>query len=127
MLDAMVLIIGIVDLAGITNMLLINLTERRREFGVLRALGATSRHMIRLVMTEAFGLALIGCAIGVLVGYPLAHYLVQVTGEQLFKLEFHLGPMTVLSTLFVALAATVSTGPELIATRIKPIQVLRYE
>jgi putative ABC transport system permease protein len=84
--------------------------------------------MIRLVMTEALGLALVGCAIGVLVGYPLAHYLVQVTGEQLFKLEFHLGPMTVLSTLFVALAAAaVSTGPGLIATRIKPIQVLRYE
>jgi putative ABC transport system permease protein len=128
MLDAMVLIIGIVGLAGIANTLLINLAERRREFGVLRALGATSRHMIRLVMTEALGLALVGCAIGVLVGYPLAHYLVQVTGEQLFKLEFHLGPMTVLSTLFVALAAAaVSTGPGLIATRIKPIQVLRYE
>jgi putative ABC transport system permease protein len=53
---------------------------------------------------------------------------VQVTGEQIFKLEFHLGPMTVLSTLFVApAAAAVSTGPGLIATRIKPIQVLRYE
>ena len=75
----MVLIIGIVGLAGIANTLLINLAERRREFGVLRALGATSRHMIRLVMTEALGLALVGCAIGVLVGYPLAHYLVQVT------------------------------------------------
>ncbi|CCF84430.1 conserved membrane hypothetical protein [Nitrolancea hollandica Lb] len=129
MLDAMVLIIGIVGLAGIVNTLLINLAERRREFGVLRALGATSRHMMRLVMTEALGLALIGCLIGVLVGYPLAHYLVQVTGEQLFKLEFHLGPMTVLSTLIVALAAAaaVSTGPGLIATRIRPIQVLRYE
>lgn len=129
MLDAMVMIIGVVGLAGIVNTLLINLAERRREFGVLRALGATSRHMVRLVMTEALGLALVGCAIGVLVGYPLAHYLVQVTGEQLFKLEFHLGLMTVLSTLLVALiaAAAVSTGPGLIATRIRPIQVLRYE
>ncbi|HEU4792249.1 MAG TPA: ABC transporter permease, partial [Nitrolancea sp.] len=129
MLDAMILIIGIVGLAGIVNTLLINLAERRREFGVLRALGATSRHMMRLVMTEALGLALVGCAIGVVVGYPLARYLVQITGEQLFRLEFHLGPMTVLSTLIVALAAAaaVSTGPGLMATRIRPIQVLRYE
>lgn len=129
MLDSMVLIIGIVGLAGIVNTLLINLSERRREFGVLRALGATSRHMMKLVMTEALGLALMGCAIGALIGYPLARYLVQVTGDQLFRLEFHLGPMTVLSTLIVALvaAAAVSTGPGLLATRIRPIQVLRYE
>ncbi len=129
MLNAMVIIIGVVGLAGIANTLIINLTERRREFGVLRALGATAAHLIRLVMAEAIGIAAAGCLIGIAVGYPLARYLVYLTGTQLFQLDFSLSPMTILLTLVVALAATaaVSTGPGLIAARIRPIVVLRYE
>lgn len=129
MLNAMVIIVSVVGLAGIVNTLLINLTERRREYGILRALGATARHLVRLVMSEALGLTVVGCAIGVAIGYPLARYLVHLTGSQLFGLEFHLGAVTMLLTIFVALAATaaVSTAPGLLASRIRPIQVLRYE
>ena len=129
MLNAMVVIIGVVGLAGIANTLIINLTERRREFGVLRALGATASHLIRLVMSEALGTATAGCLLGIAVGYPLARYLVQLTGEQLFQLDFSLSPLTIVLTFVVALAATaaISTGPGLIASRIRPIVVLRYE
>lgn len=129
MLNAMVIIIGVVGLAGIANTLIINLTERRREFGVLRALGATAFHLIHLVMSEALGIATAGCLLGIAVGYPLARYLVYLTGTQLFQLDFSLSPTTVILTFVVALAATaaVSTGPGLIAARIRPIVVLRYE
>lgn len=129
MLNAMVIIVSAVGIAGIINTLVINLTERRREFGVLRALGASGQHLIRLVMTEALGITALGCLIGAAVGYPLARYLVDLTSSQLFQLEFHLGPATLLLTFAVALAATaaVSTGPGLVAARIRPIQVLRYE
>ncbi len=129
MLNAMVVIIGVVGLAGIANTLIINLTERRREFGVLRALGATAWHLIRLVMSEALGIAAAGCLLGIAVGYPLARYLVYLTGQQLFQLDFSLSPVTIILTFLVALASTaaVSTGPGLIAARIRPIVVLRYE
>ncbi len=129
MLNAMVVIVGAVGLAGIVNTLVINLTERRREFGILRALGASGRHMVRVVVTEALGLAALGCLIVTAVGYPLARYLVHVTGQQLFRLEFHLGPATLPLTFVVALAASaaVSLGPGLLAARLRPIQVLRYE
>jgi putative ABC transport system permease protein len=129
MLNAMVVIIGVVGLAGITNTLIINLTERRREFGILRALGATAAHLIRLVMAEALGIAFAGCVAGIAIGYPLARYLVHLTGTQLFALDFSLGLPTIAATVLVALAATaaISTGPGLIAARIRPITVLRYE
>ncbi len=129
MLDAMVVIIAIVGLAGIANTLIINLTERRREFGVLRALGASAGHLIRLVMAEALGIAIAGCLLGIAVGYPLARYLVALTGTQLFQLDFTLSIWTILLTFVVALLATaaISTGPGLIAARIRPIVVLRYE
>lgn len=129
MLNAMVIIVSVVGLAGIVNTLLINLTERRREYGILRAIGATGRHLVRLVMSEALGMTAAGCAVGLVVGYPLARYLVHLTGTQLFGLEFHLGPLTIAATIAIALAATaaVSTAPGLLASRIRPIQVLRYE
>jgi putative ABC transport system permease protein len=129
MLNAMVVIIGVVGLAGITNTLIINLTERRREFGILRALGATAAHLIRLVLAEALGIAFAGCVAGIAIGYPLARYLVHLTGTQLFALDFSLSPQTIGATVLVALAATaaISTGPGLIAARIRPITVLRYE
>jgi putative ABC transport system permease protein len=129
MLNAMVVIIGVVGLAGITNTLIINLTERRREFGILRAIGATAAHLIRLVMAEALGIAAAGCLVGIAIGYPLARYLVYLTGTKLFALDFSLGLPTIAATVLVALAAAaaVSTGPGLIAARIRPITVLRYE
>ncbi|MDI3341096.1 MAG: ABC transporter permease [Sphaerobacter sp.] len=129
MLNAMVIIVSVVGLAGIVNTLLINLTERRREYGILRAIGATARQLVRLVMAEALGMTGLGCLVGLAVGYPLARYLVRLTGTQLFGLEFHLGPLTIGATILVALVATaaVSTAPGLLATRIRPIQVLRYE
>jgi putative ABC transport system permease protein len=129
MLNTMVAIVGLVGLAGIVNTLIINITERRREFGILRALGASRGHLMRIMMTEGVVLAAVGCLIGLAVGYPLARYLVNLTGQQLFGLEFHLGGVTILLVFAVALlsSAAVSLGPGLIATRIRPIQVLRYE
>lgn len=129
MLDAMVIIVSVVGLAGIANTLLINLTERRREYGVLRALGAGAVQLVRAVLVEALGLTFLGCLIGTAIGYPLARFLVRLTGAKLFALEFHLGFGMILLAFVVALIGTaaVSTVPGLVATRIRPIQVLRYE
>lgn len=129
MLDAMVVIVSVVGLFGIVNTLLINLTERRREYGILRAVGASGRQLVRLVMAEAVALTFVGCAVGTAIGYPLARFLVVLTGARLFRLEFHLGAPTMLMTFVVAIgaAAAVSTAPGLIASRLRPIQVLRYE
>ncbi|HLI52516.1 MAG TPA: FtsX-like permease family protein, partial [Thermomicrobiaceae bacterium] len=129
MLDAMVIIVAVVGLAGIANTLLINLTERRREYGVLRSLGAGALQLVRSVLVEALGLTFIGCLAGTIIGYPLARFLVHLTGTKLFALQFHLGAGTILLAFVVALIGTaaVSTVPGLVATRIRPIQVLRYE
>jgi putative ABC transport system permease protein len=129
MLNAMVAIVGLVGLAGIVNTLIINLTERRREFGILRSVGASRNQLVRLLVTEGVALAVLGYVVGLLIGYPLARYLVDLTGRQLFGLEFHFSILTVFGAAAVAIAASaaVALGPALIATRIRPIQVLRYE
>lgn len=129
MLNAMVVVVAVVGLVGIVNTLLINITERRREFGVLRTLGARSVHVVAILISEGVVLALIGLIAGAAVGYPLARILVDITSEELFELSFHLSSTTVLGTFAVALLAVsaASTVPGLLAARITPIQVLRYE
>ncbi len=129
MLNAMVAIVGLVGLAGIVNTLIINLTERRREFGILRSVGASRQQLIRLLVTEGVALATLGYAVGLVFGYPLARYLVNLTSSQLFGLEFHFSNVALIGSFLVAVlaSAAVALGPALIATRIRPIQVLRYE
>ena len=129
MLDVVVIVVAAVGLAGIVNTLVINLAERRRELGVLRAVGASASHIVRLVTVEALALTMAGIVLGLVAGYPLARALVTLTGQQLFELDFTLGPATVLLAGGVGLlgAIAASTGPGLIASRVRPIEVLRYE
>lgn len=129
MLNAMVAIVGLVGLAGIVNTLIINMTERRREFGILRSIGASRQQLMRLLVTEGVALAALGYALGLVIGYPLARYLVHLTSQQLFGLEFHFSAVALFGSLLVAVLASAAAalGPALVATRIRPIQVLRYE
>lgn len=129
MLNAMVIVVAAVGLIGIANTLIINITERRREFGVLRTLGAKTSDIVGILVSEGIMLASIGLVAGAILGYPLARLMVNLTSEELFELSFHLSTLNILATFGVALlaVAAVSAFPGLIASRIQPIQVLRYE
>ena len=129
LLRAMVALLGLTGLVGVVNTVAISLAERRREIGVLRALGARRPHLAILAAGEAMVLGGIGFAIGLVVGLPLAVALVRATGRILFRLDFALPP----AFLVVVLAATLTAcavaalGPAFAAARVRPSEVLRYE
>jgi len=61
---------------GVTNALLIGALERKREFGILQALGVTPTQMRRMVLIEGGVIGIIGGMLGVLLGIPLSGILI---------------------------------------------------
>ena len=71
----MELIIGILVAAGIFNTLFVSVMERRREFGIMMAIGYSPGQLFRLVMAESAWVAAVGLALaGVVTAYPYYHF-----------------------------------------------------
>ncbi len=125
---------------GILNTQLMSLFERVREFGVLMAIGARPRWIVRLLMTESALLGLVGTALGVVLGAVLIDHfgrygLALPVGEAFkyflpFPSVIFLRPSWILhgfacATVFVVtLLATLP--PALRAGRLKPAEALRH-
>jgi putative ABC transport system permease protein len=109
---------------GILNIMLVSVTERTREIGIRKALGARRRRILGQFATEAVILALVGGVIGVAVGFGLA-----------FLGRWMLGFPTVVPAWAVALSLAMSSGVGLIfgiypaarAARLDPVEAMRSE
>ncbi len=71
-------LVGLVIAAGITNTLLMSVMERRREFGIMMALGMMPGQVVRLVLLESCWLALLGLALGVIITTPWFVYMARI-------------------------------------------------
>ncbi len=72
------LLIGLLIAAGILNTLLMSVMERKREFGVMMAVGMSPSTLFRLVIMESLWLAIIGLILGVIITSPWYAYLYRV-------------------------------------------------
>ena len=109
---------------GIMNIMLVSVTERTREIGVRKALGATRANILLQFLVEAMVLCILGGLVGVMVGWGGAFAL-----SKLANWNTLVPPMAV----FVAVAFSGIVGvffglwPAQRAARLDPIQALRYE
>ncbi|HXG13401.1 MAG TPA: FtsX-like permease family protein [Gemmataceae bacterium] len=71
-------VVGMVAAIGVVTSLLISVLQRRRELGLLRALGASRGQVLRSVLAEAVLMGLIGAVSGLLIGIPMEYYAVRV-------------------------------------------------
>ncbi len=121
-------VIGIVALIvagiGIMNIMLVSVTERTREIGIRKALGAKRRNILLQFLLEAVILCNIGGIIGVAVGFGLGNILSLVTD---FAAHIPL-EWTFVGILFcTAVGLTFGFYPALRASKLNPIEALHYE
>jgi len=101
-LDAVSYLILFVVLAILLNTLTLNVRERTREFGVLRAIGFGPSYLYVLVLGEAAVLGLLGSALGLLISYPLLEGLVGPALQESLNFPETRLPLRVTLTAFGA-------------------------
>ncbi|WP_439624900.1 FtsX-like permease family protein [Gemmata sp.] len=72
------IVVGVVAALGVVTALLISVLQRKRELGLLLAIGATPGQVLRSVMAEAVLLGVFGTALGILIGMPMEWYVLKV-------------------------------------------------
>jgi putative ABC transport system permease protein len=124
-------VIGIVAALGVVMALLISVLQRRRELGLLRAVGATRAQVVRSVLAEATLMGLIGSVIGVLIGVPVEHYVIKVILLEeagiSFPALFPWGWAGMITTLALISAALAGLGPAIHAMRLPITEAIAYE
>ncbi|MFD1513564.1 ABC transporter permease [Halomarina rubra] len=114
----------VVGSVGIANVMLVSVTERTHEVGVLRAIGAQRREILTLFLIEAGLIGIIGSAIGVAVGL-LAGYVGTVILEVPFVIFWEWTGLAF--SVGVAVGILSGVYPAWRASRIEPTQAMGYE
>lgn len=119
---AVALLVGMII---ISNTFTILLTQRRRQIGLLRAVGASTGQVRGRLVAEAFLLGILGSLIGVAIGLGVAAIAGTFTGSMFWGLSIQ--PMELGIAVAVGVAATMVSvmGPALAATRVKPLEALQ--
>ncbi len=125
-----VMLVGIASISllvggiGVMNIMLVSVTERTREIGLKKALGAKKRTILRQFLTEAAMLSLIGGLIGIVAGIVLSK-IISVVAMVPVSISI---PATVLAVAFSMLVGIIfGLVPSVKASNLNPIDALRYE
>ena len=126
-----VFIAVIVAILGIVNTLTVSIIDRKRELGVLRAVGGFRRQIRQTVWMEAVAIGLVGLVLGVLFGAANLYFLLQITGRDLsgmylpYRFPFDLAVMLLPTILAAALFSAL--WPAESAVRMSLVEALEYE
>ncbi|MGB9932375.1 ABC transporter permease [Haloarcula amylolytica] len=114
----------VVGAIGIANVMLVSVTERTREIGIMKAVGARNRDVMQVFLVEAALLgtigSLLGVPLGLVVGYGATRYA---------EVAFSLAPLWMALAVGVGVLVGVVAGlyPAWRAARVDPIDALRHE
>jgi putative ABC transport system permease protein len=121
---------------GLMNIMLVSVTQRTREIGVQKALGARRRYILMQFLAEALTITFIGGVLGVLLAYVVALSVGRLTLYSAFAkngeagdIRLIIAPGTLIASTLILGAVGLISGmvPALRAARMDPIEALRHE
>jgi putative ABC transport system permease protein len=131
MLYVQQVVVGLVALMGVISALFIAVLQRRRELGLLRAVGASRSQVLHTVLAEATLMGLLGSVIGFVIGLGLEWYVVRLLlldeAGWVFPMQVPWEACGVVFGLSVVLATTVGLWPAFHATRMRIPDAIAYE
>ena len=111
---------------GIMNIMLVTVTERTREIGIRKAIGASRRTILVQFLIEAVVLCMLGCALGIFVSWGILQIISAITASASISFRLN-GRVVVLSVLFCFLIGVIfGLYPANKAAKMKPIDALHY-
>jgi putative ABC transport system permease protein len=129
LLYAVALIVGAVGVLGLANALTASVLERRREIGMLRAMGASGWRVGQVFWSEGLALGGIAWLVGGVIGLPLAYLFVRAFGQWVMPVDFVIDPaaFAVMLIAVVVIASLATLAPASRAAQIRVAEMLRYE
>jgi putative ABC transport system permease protein len=132
LLLVMAFLAAVVGGVGLVGTLSIGVVERRREIGVMRAIGARSSVVFRVFTGEGLALGALSWVLAVLLSYPAAQLFgnavgLALLGAELMDFQFSLFAVGLWLLLVLALSALASVWPALRAVRVSVREALAYE
>ena len=121
---------------GLMNIMLVSVTQRTREIGVEKALGARKRHILFQFLSEALAITAAGGLLGIIMAYLISFTVGALplfsaiqAGNTDADIRLHIAPSTLLiATVILGFVGIVSGMlPPIKAARMNPIEALRYE
>jgi putative ABC transport system permease protein len=121
---------------GLMNIMLVSVTQRTREIGVQKALGAQRRYILMQFLAEALTITFIGGVLGVILAYAVALSVGRLTLYSAFAkngeagdIRLIIAPGTLIASTLILGAVGLVSGmiPALRASRLDPIEALRHE
>jgi putative ABC transport system permease protein len=127
--NAVWIIVVFVAAVALLNTLTLSVLERRREIGVLRAMGASRRFTLQMVLVEATGIGVIGGALGLVFGCADQWLFSLVSGDMMnFQVAFRPSSMALVFTLgALAISLLGSASPARRAARLNIIEAVSVE
>jgi putative ABC transport system permease protein len=124
MLSGIAAISLVVGGIGIMNIMMVTVTERTKEIGLLKSLGARGVDILTQFLIEALVLTIIGGAIGIILGSGIAYI-----ASSVISIPFVLSPSSILLSFSVSAGVGVVFGyyPAKKAASLTPVDALRYE